>query len=172
MRSFFLIIGLIFNIVLIGCRTSKVVTSEDVASKTSSVVDVVRTSTDQMVKKDSTSKVDKSIVDEVTTRTTTTTKYSLPDSSGRQYPVEQTVSQEKKRRVTNSNIINKAGKSSEMVSGNNESKRSKTDANAKISSNSKTKTRPPIAFNWMIIIISLGLVVLTYFILKRFRLIK
>lgn len=172
MKNFLLITGLIFSIVLFGCRTSKVVTSEDVASKTSSVVDVSKASTAKAVEKDSTSKVDKSVVDEETTRTTTTTKYSQPDSSGKQYPVEQTVSQEKTNRKTNSNITEKTGKSSEVASSTNESNKSKLDANAKTSSDSKTKTKPPAAFTWMVIIISLGLVVLAYFVLKRFRVVK
>lgn len=172
MKNFLLITGLIFSIInLWGCGTAKV-TSENNTSKVSSVVDASKVSATKAVEKDSTCKVDMSEVDEVTTKITTTTKYSPPDSIGKQYMIEQMVSQEKTNRKATSNKKENTEKSKGIASISNESNSSKLDANATNSSDSKNKTRPPAAFSWMVVIISFGVVVLVYFVLKRFGLVK
>lgn len=172
MKNSLLLAVLIFSVTLWGCRTTKVVASEKEDLKVDSNVAEVRESSAKGAVKDSISKLDTSVVDEEITRTTTIIKFSQPDSLGRQFPMEQTVSQEKMNRKAKANITEKRQRLAEVASSDNSSKCSRADVSKQVSSSSKTKTKPPATFAWIAVIVSLGLIVLAYFILRRLRLVK
>lgn len=172
MKNFLLIAGLIFSMLLSGCISSKTVAREDVKDESLSTSDISRFNSATVAKKDSTLKIDRSVTEEEAIITATTTRYSAPDSAGKQYMMEQTTLQEKVRRNTSVNISEKSGFSNEMRTQSDEKSKSSSTANVKISTSSKSTTKPSNAFTWIAVLISAGVILLGYLALKRFGLVK
>lgn len=154
MKNYLLITGFIFSISVSGCRISK-----ETTEKTSSVVVESKSAISTKTEQDSSSKNDRSVIEEIVTRTTTTIKFSDPDSTGKQHPVEQKVEEEKTNRKTSANITEKKGKAIEEASATSENSKSKQDV--KIEADEKKSVKIPKLL-YLIVFLLLGFLVFRF----------
>jgi len=105
------------------------------------------------------------------TEVITITKWSIPDSSGQQFPTETT-------NITRHSVTgqNRTTESEQEKKGTTETLGTKEDksvvnAESEIKTDEKIKTKPAstVWITWAVVILSLGVVVLVFFILKRYR---
>jgi hypothetical protein len=104
----------------------------------------------------------------------TIVKWSVPDSSGHQFVVETT--NINRRSVTDKKSDLDVEKEQKEIIEIKEDKEDKSTINAKteIKTVEKSKTKPatPAWITWAAVILSAGIIVLIYFVLKRYRIIK
>ncbi len=171
MKNYLLIIILAISL-LVGCRAKKVVTSETSETNTSVTLSQVEAKAHQEQNLRVEDIFSTATLAEDIELTQTRTVYSPPDSTGKQYPVEQT-----QTRLTNRKALQSSNKSISKTAVDVRDTTS-TLANQSISqSNNQSRStketpRGQAWKSWMAIIISLGVVVLAYLLLKRFGLIK
>lgn len=114
----------------------------------------------------------KSVINDSTETEIKITEWSNPDSTGRQFPVKTTEINKKGVKRTHIDVKSESRQSGGVAAGLDVVDKSKT----KKSQEAEVKTSEKIrSSTWLIsvcIILSLGLVVLLYFILRRFGLVK
>ena len=173
MKSYFLIIALSFSI-LAGCRSTRTTTSENIKSnEVESALSTSNASTQRSLSV-SASVLDLSVFTDSTERDIEVTKWSAPDSSGKQYPVETTrisekVRQKKQNNTATSNSISSQQK--DTLAASSASSRTIDIESKKEVDDKKEVWRSDLAV-WGTIILSLGAVFLLYLVLARFGLVK
>ncbi|MBN1987833.1 MAG: hypothetical protein JW783_00365 [Bacteroidales bacterium] len=173
MKSYLLITILSFSI-LAGCRSTRVTTKEDVKSnEVESALSTSNASTRSSLSV-SASVIDLSVFTDSTEREVEVVKWSAPDSSGKQYPVETTritekVRQKKQNNTAATNSVNSQQKdtlaAAAATSRNASSERQTTN-------DERREGRSTAWITWGAVILSLGAVFLLYLVLARFGLVK
>lgn len=159
---------------LIGCKTTKQTTQtykevqtsidSDIETITNSTVDVA---INEVVER-KIEQTDSMVINEIEV------VYSKPDSTGMQYP--QKITSRETRIVSKDKEETNRARDSTAKEDFSQSRSEKTDLKSKssitIDQETEKKTKAPALFNYMAITLALGALVLAYFILKRFKLIK
>ena len=155
---------------LVSCRTTKSTIKETATLATAQHNDIAQ-ATD--VKTTSATDVvisDFSIVRDTTVTTLTTTKFSKPDSVGKQYPTEQTKQETKSWSKKENNV--KAQAKAQVDQHEQTKKTDKSDYNSDgkqtVQQNDETKTTTPLLLKGVVVVLCLALLAGIYAILRRF----
>lgn len=168
---------LLLSLLLLSCSSCKMHSLFSKRSEKAVVemkTDIVETSHVETVVQATEKIAEQTEIQEDFTETTTTVKWSEPDSSGRQFPIETTT----KIRTSTTNkkvggtVYKTAVATSEVVERKEDKSTEKSTTDIKITEKTKTKPVTPAWITWGTVILSLGLLVLVYLILKRYRIIK
>ncbi len=115
---------------------------------------------------------EKSVINDSTETEIKITEWSNPDSTGRQFPVKTTEINKMSVKRTHIDTQSESRQSGGVAAGLDVVDRSKTKNSQESEVKTSEKIRSPTWLIWVCIILSLGLVVLLYFILRRFGLVK
>jgi len=193
-RIILLCVVFVSTFVYSGCKTLKQTNSSEVKNNTSATSTVstsndtkldVKTSISSVINTStSSSSTDKGITSETVEETSTSTKLSPPDSTGKQYPTETTTTKRSIKRGENKNLAANLGSKSDAATNAINEDKSKLKANVSQQNKGKSQTTMKEASKrtekvktsgWVYIAI-VGLIGLlsfiTYRILKRFNKIK
>jgi cobalamin biosynthesis Mg chelatase CobN len=118
-----------------------------------------------------TQQADNSKVDVTVDETTTIVEFSQPDSTGRQYPIKSTTVTKTARRNEKKDISYQQNENtaSGINISNSEKNKTKSDNTKKENTNTKTESKAPSGVSWGMIILTVGLLVLVYWILKKYK---
>jgi len=177
-----------------SCKTIKQSTSSEIKAKTEANVELNQSS-DAKLNLNQSSETSQSTANSLTTtdkgtknetveETSTTTKLSPPDSTGKQYPTETNTTKRNIKRGENRNLTAIAGSKSDVKAKDTSEDKSKLKANASLKDKGTTSTNSVNASNlsetiktpvWLSLGVLFLLGILSYFvyrILKRYNLIK
>ena len=166
MSVFLLITVLLFN----SCKTTKIATTENV--KVVEQKDIHETAT---VKTETTEKETITIsVDALTTiiERIVNTKYSQPDTAGKQHITETTTTERNITTEKTGKADVQAEKQAKQLKESEKTDNSSKNIDKKTETKTLTKSKTPAWIIVTMVILSMGVLVLLYFVLKRFKLIK
>ena len=157
-----------------GCKTSRFFARRSERAVVETKVDVVETSTTKVDRKSTEAANEKVEILEDITETTTTVKWSEPDSSGRQFAVETTV------RVRSSAVNTKVGLSAEKTEDvrreidrkSVETSLENSSVERKSTETAGVKRSTPAWMVWGAVILSGGLMFLVYRVLRRYKVVS
>lgn len=191
MKTKILIITIALLVCVSGCKTVKQTetkiktnTTENNTVKQSNVsaVDVNAAMIGEQKAESKTAVEDKVTVNETTTEETTTTNFSQPDLNGKQYPTSQTKTKKTTQRGENKNLKVDNNTKTDQKSNSEFTDKSdyKSDFTDKIETKvnlislikNKLESKAVAGISWGVVILIAGLLVLLYFILKRYRIVK
>lgn len=99
------------------------------------------------------------------------TKWSAPDSTGKQYPVETGSFESNKKAETSDKTKTREQQNNAEISISEASDKSdyKSEARTKIKEKTTTETEAPTGVSWGMIILTMGLLFLLYLLLKKYK---
>lgn len=154
-----------------GCKSTK--TATKTAIRTNDVVNVdTKTAVNSEQRAVSNTQIaDKGTVIETTDETTTTTQFSAPDSTGKQYPMSVTTTNKTTRRGENKDV--KKTESEKVTTGSEMTITEKMDAvmgtKTEIKDKKQEVQKSPSWVSWSVIALLAGLSFLVYLVLKKYR---
>lgn len=162
----------IMALVLFSCRTVK--TAEREAYKVDSTAQTASKATveTQSTTVDSTALTDNSTEEDSTYEVTTTVELSKPDSAGIQYPTRVITKEQTHGRKRQAAVTYRRNGSSQTASNSTEAKQSNTHLKKQGNSDKTISKKPPA---WTLVaatLLCVGVLVLLYLVLRRFRLLK
>ncbi len=172
MRKIILLLAVIT--MLFSCKTSKTTLSEKTSTETEQRNDIQEVINTEFSVLETGKTTDKTVVEASEDTEITITKFSQPDSTGKQHIVEQTKIKQQKGSTTKTNVATEKEDKTDIKQSvkNKDNSTVKTNNDTKVTETEKTKANTPA---WIIlgtIILSLGIIVIIYFVLKRFGLVK
>jgi len=166
-----ILILLVICLMMFGCKTTKQATA--ISRTTNTETATVRKSDAAGNKQTAvvTQQADNSKVDETTGETTAIVEFSQPDSTGRQYPLKSITVTRTVRRSENKDINYKQSENTNagITISNSEKLQTKTDSTKKENNNIKTESKAPSGVSWGMVILTVGLLVLVYLVLKKYK---
>jgi cobalamin biosynthesis Mg chelatase CobN len=169
----FIFFGLI-AMLLLSCKTTKTTLNEQSTTKIEQA-----TTSEQTTKTEATTEAAAKVTDQSTADTnevgeTTTVLYAAPDSTGTQHIVSVTTTKYKKGSSVKSNVVAENGTKTNIEQTTKQSDQSNIKATNEVQKATTTKTEKntPAWVIWAVVICCIGLVVLVYLILKRFKIVK
>jgi cobalamin biosynthesis Mg chelatase CobN len=154
-----------------GCKTSKQATAIKQTANTENTTVRQSDATGNRQTASITQQADNSKVEETVDEATTIVEYSPPDSSGRQYTIKSTTITKTARRNEKKDISYKQNENtaSGINISNSEKNKTKSDSTKKENTNIKTESKAPAGVSWGMIILTVGLLVLVYLVLKKYK---
>jgi thiol:disulfide interchange protein len=146
-------------------------TLKETANTTASVQNNIAKTTEKQTVSASTVIVsDMSVINDTTVINSTTTKFSAPDSTGKQYPTEQTMSTSKSWSKKTNDITAKATQNDNSNARSTLSDKSKTKSSANATVDKTTQTKVTVSTWVKLAFVVLGILLLigAYFALKRY----
>ena len=165
------IIILLTACLLFSCKTTKTATKTDVKAHETVALDVRETASAIDVKT-ATLNVDSKVnINEDMIETGTRTKWSAPDAAGKQFPTETENYTKGKKSNTKAETTAKAQEDKTVENRLSRTDKSdyKSEKNEKIKENKKTELKAPTGVSWGIVILTAGLLVLLFLILKSYK---
>lgn len=172
MRGYLLITVLSISLSLTACKAKKVVTTEASQTNTAEMLSQAEAKAHQEQSLRVEDIFSTATLSEDIELTQTRTVYSPPDSTGRQYPVEQT-----ETKVTNNRKLTTDNQQQTIDNRQQATESTKVTDNQQLATDNRQQTtketpRGQAWKSWTAIIISLGIVILAYLLLRRFGLVK
>ena len=174
MKANKLLVILVICFVTIGCRTTKQTTKTSLEVKTAVNLDVKTDTESKQTAEIAVVATDKGIITNNTATKTTITDFSAPDATGKQHPTRQTIIEQT---TNNKKVADSKVNTDSKRSVNNKTKKAdnsdyKSNVAAKADNKKETETQTPGFVSGSIILLVLGLLGLTYLVLKRFKAVK
>ena len=165
------IIILLTACLFLSCKTTKQATKTDVKSHETAALDIRETAS-TIAAGTATLNVDSKVnINEDMIETGTRTKWSAPDAAGKQFPVE--TESYTKGKKSNTQAATTAKKDEKLAVENRQTRVDKSDyksdVHEKIKENKKTELKAPTGVSWGIVILTAGLLVLLFLILKSYK---
>lgn len=154
----------------LGCKTIKATSQSTTETETTLQADIKETGSVVFSEQNAEVKTDKSVEAENSVLEKTTTKWSEPDSTGRQYPTETTHEKRTSQAVKQNDFVSASDGSLKVEANNSLEDKSQLAQKSK-GNEQATETRKDETHKWAVwasAILSLGALVLAYFIFKRF----
>jgi cobalamin biosynthesis Mg chelatase CobN len=169
----FILFGLI-AMLLLSCKTSKTTLNEQTKSKVEQTATSEQTTKTEAATEAAAKVTDRSTADTQEVGESEILFYSVPDSTGRQYVISKTKTKYQKGTSVKSDVTaeNTAKANIEQTTKKSDQSSLKATNEVQIKATTKTEKNTPAWVIWAVVICSLVVVVLGYFILKRFKLIK
>lgn len=161
-------------LLVVGCKTVKTTNKSDIDQR--NITEVDRSEVSKLTSTGTTVlDVQNNIrMDELFDFSGTYTKWSKPDSTGKQYPEEMGNFKGSKQKITDDKTATKS--ETENTEVNNITTEEKRNAimgvKQKTNEKTNTETKVPAGVSWGMIILTMGLLFLLYLVLKRYGIIK
>ena len=158
-------------LIAFGCKTTKQATAIRQTANTETAVTRQSDAKGNEQTATLTQQTDNSKVNEMMDEITTTVEYSRPDSTGRQYPLKATTIKRTTGRNEKKDISYQQNETtaSDINISNIEKIQTKSDGTKKENTNTKTESKAPSGVSWGMIILTVGLLVLVYLVLKQYK---
>jgi len=166
-----ILILLVICLLVVGCKTTKQATAISRTANTETATVLKSDAAGNQQTAVVTQQADNSKVDETTGETTAIVEFSPPDSTGRQYPIKSITVTRTVRRSENKDINYKQNENTNagITISNSEKLQTKTDSTKKENNNIKTESKAPSGVSWGMAILTVGLLVLVYLVLKKYK---
>jgi cobalamin biosynthesis Mg chelatase CobN len=164
------ILNILLCLLLVSCVTHKSALKETATLATTQHNDMSQQTTKTESATSTLVVSDFSIVRDTTLTTLTTTKFSKPDSVGKQYPVEETKAVTKNWSKKENNIKAQATAKADQHEQTKKSDKSdyKSDGKETAQQTDETKTTTPLWLKGVVVVLSIALLFGVYVVLRRF----
>lgn len=157
--------------IIMGCKTTRQATAIKQTANTENTTIRQSDAIGNQQTVTITQQADNSKVEETVDETTTIVEFSPLDSTGRQYTIKSTTITKTARRNEKKDISYKQNENTAagINISNSEKIQTKSDSTKKENTNIKTESKAPAGVSWGMIILTVGLLVLVYLVLKKYK---
>jgi hypothetical protein len=164
------LLSILFSILLAACVTQKSALKETIKDTETVQNDIAKTTDTHIESASAITVCDLSIVNDTTVTNSITTRFSAPDSNGKQYPTELTKSTTKSWSKKANNVNTQAKKTIDNKEQTRLSDKSnfQFDSQQAIEKKTTVKTTTPAWVKLAVVVFTLVLLTASYFFLRRF----